>query len=156
MLKTFTKGEKKLLKGLKTKYFHFVMMKSTSTERELKQKKKKKKVEERKKKKEQEKQDEKTTGLNKFNKWIIDEEIDLNKELFKKYFNFQRPSDMLMLLNKTNDETKNNELVNMINSGLKDLKEEIEKMTKKEKEVEDPELIVEIVEKILKINEENQ
>ena len=155
MLKTFTKGEKKLLKGLKTKYFHFVMMKSTSTERELKQKKKKK-VEERKKKKEQEKQDEKTTGLNKFNKWIIDEEIDLNKELFKKYFNFQRPSDMLMLLNKTNDETKNNELVNMINSGLKDLKEEIEKMTKKEKEVEDPELIVEIVEKILKINEENQ
>ena len=156
MLKTFTKREKKLLKGLKTKYFHFVMMKSTSTERELKQKKKKKKVEERKKKKEQEKQDEKTTGLNKFNKWIIDEEIDLNKELFKKYFNFQRPSDMLMLLNKTNDETKNNELVNMINSGLKDLKEEIEKMTKKEKEVEDPELIVEIVEKILKINEENQ
>ena len=155
MLKTFTKGEKKLLKGLKTKYFHFVMMKSTSTERELKQKKKKK-VEERKKKKEQEKQDEKTTGLNKFNKWIIDEEIDLNKELFKKYFNFQRPSDMLMLLNKTNDETKNNELMNMINSGLKDLKEEIEKMTKKEKEVEDPELIVEIVEKILKINEENQ
>ena len=61
-----------------------------------------------------------------------------------------------MLLNKTNDETKNNELVNMINSALKDLKEEIEKMTKKEKEIEDPELIVEIVEKILKINEENQ
>ena len=108
MLKTFTKGEKKLLKGLKTKYFHFVMMKSTSTERELKQKKKKK-VEERKKKKEQEKQDEKTTGLNKFNKWINDEEIDLNEELFKKYFNFQKPGDMLMLLNKTNDKTKSTE-----------------------------------------------
>ena len=115
MLKTFIKGENNFLKGLKTKYLHFIMMKSTSTERELKEKKKKK-VDERKK----------------------------------------RPSHMLMLLNKTNDETKSNELVNMINSALKDLKEEIEKMTKKEKEIEDPELIVEIVEKILKINEENQ
>ena len=112
--------------------------------------------EERKKKKEQEKQDEKTTGLNKFNNWIIDEEIDLNEELFKKYFNFQRPSDMLILLNKTNDETKSNELVNMINSGLKDLKEEIKKMPEKEKEIKDPNKILEFVEKILKFNEQNQ
>ena len=41
------------------------------------------------------------------NKRIIDEEIDLNEELFKKYFKFQRPSDMLTLLNKTKDKTKN-------------------------------------------------
>ena len=53
---------------------------------------------------------------------------------------------MLILLNKTNDETKNNELVNMINSGLKDLKEEIKKMSEEEKEIEDPESIVKIVE----------
>ena len=38
---------------------------------------------------------------------------------------------MLMSLNKTNDKTKNNELVNMINSGLEDLKEEIKNMSKK-------------------------
>ena len=57
------------------------------------------------------------------NKRIIDEEINLNEQLFNKYFKIQRPSDMLMLLNKTNDKEKNNELVNMINSGLKDLKE---------------------------------
>ena len=63
------------------------------------------------------------------NKWIIDQETDINEELFKKYFKIQKPSDMLMYLNKTNDKEKNNELVNVINSGLKDLKEEIKKMS---------------------------
>ena len=61
-----------------------------------------------------------------------------------------------MYLNKTNDKTKNNEAVNVINSGLKDLKEEIKKMSEEEKEIEDPESIVEIVEEILKFNEQNQ
>ena len=32
---------------------------------------------------------------------------------------------MLMLLNKRKDKTKNHDLVSVINSGLKDLKEEI-------------------------------
>ena len=50
-----------------------------------------------------------------------------------------------MLLNKTNDTEKNNELVNLINSGLKDLKGEIKKMSEVEIENEDPESIVEIV-----------
>ena len=30
------------------------------------------------------------------NKHIIDKETNINKEIFKKYFNFQRPSNMLM------------------------------------------------------------
>ena len=90
------------------------------------------------------------------NKRIIDEEIDLNEELFKKHFNFQRPSDMLMYLNKTKDKTKNIELVNVINSGLKDLKEEIKEMSEAEIEIEDPESIVKIVEKILNFNKQNQ
>ena len=89
------------------------------------------------------------------NKEIIDEETDKNEELFKKYFKFQRPSDMLMYLNKTNDKEKNNELVSLINSGLKVLKEEIKKMSQEKKEIEDPESIVGIVEKILKFNEQN-
>ena len=38
MLKTFTKGEKKLLKGLKTKYFHFIIMKRMSIKWKLKEK----------------------------------------------------------------------------------------------------------------------
>ena len=113
--------------------------------------------ERRSKKEEQEKQHEKTkTDLNKFNKWIINEEIDLNKKLFKKHFNFQKPSDMLMLLNATKDKTKNNELVNKIHSGLEDLKEEIKNMSKKEIKVKNPDKIVEIVEMILKFNKQNQ
>ena len=44
----------------------------------------------------------------------------------------------------------------MINSGLKDLKEETKKMSEAEIENEDPESIVEIVEKILKFNKQQQ
>ena len=89
-------------------------------------------------------------------KQIIDEETDINDDLFNKYFKFQRPSDMLMLLNKTNDTEKNNKLVNLINSGLKDLKEEIKKMSKEEIEIEKPDEIVRVVEMILDFNKQNQ
>ena len=65
-------------------------------------------------------------------------------------------SDMLMLLNKTNDTEKNIKLVNLINSGLKDLKEESKKMSEVEIENENPESIVNIVEKILNFNKQNQ
>ena len=89
-------------------------------------------------------------------KQITDEEKDINDEIFKKYFKVQRPSDMLVFLNRTNDTEMKNQLVNLINSGLKDLKEEIKKMSEAEIEIEDPESIVEIVEEILKFNEQNQ
>ena len=82
-------------------------------------------------------------------KQITDEETDINDDLFNEYFKFQRPSDMLMLLKKANDTEKNNKLVNLINSGLKDLKEEIKKMSEVEIKNEDPELIVEILENFL-------
>ena len=94
--------------------------------------------------------------MNEISKYIAEEETDINEELFKKHFKIEKPSDMLMYLNKTNDKEKNNELVNMINSGLKDLEEEIKKMSEEEKRIADPELIVEIVEKILKFNKQNQ
>ena len=94
--------------------------------------------------------------MNEITKYIIDKEIDLNEELFKKCFKIQKPSDMLMYLNKTSGKKKNNELVNMINSGLKDLKEEIKKMSEAEIEIENPESIVKIVETILEFIEQNQ
>ena len=53
-------------------------------------------------------------------------------------------------------QRKKNELVNLINSGLKDLKEKIKKMSKAEIDIEKPDKIVYIVEKILKLNEQNQ
>ena len=61
-----------------------------------------------------------------------------------------------MYLNKTNDKKKNNELVNMINSGLEDLKEEIKNMSKKEIKIKNPDKVVEIVEMILNFNKQNQ
>ena len=55
-------------------------------------------------------------------KQITDEEKDINNKIFKKYFKVQRPTDMLVFLNKKNDTEGKNQLVNLINSGLKDLK----------------------------------
>ena len=49
-----------------------------------------------------------------------------------------------------------NQLVKLINSGFKDLKEEIKKMSKAEIEIEKPDEIVNIVGMILKFNEQNQ
>ena len=104
-----------------------------------------------------EKEEEKTiTGIDEFKKYITEKETKINKELFKNYFPFQTPSALLKDLYKINDKEQNIKLVNVINNGLKDLKEEIKKMPEKENEIEDPELIVEIVEESLKFNEQNQ
>ena len=46
--------------------------------------------------------------------------------------------------------------MNLINSVLKDLKEETKKMSEAEIENDDPESIVDMVEKILKFNKQNQ
>ena len=69
------------------------------------------------------------------NKWIIDEEENINTELFKKYFKFQRPSDIVNYLYKINDKEKNNNLMNMINSGLKNLKKKLMRCLKKKKKL---------------------
>ena len=50
-------------------------------------------------------------------------------ELFNKHFNYQTPSALLKVLYETNDTEKNNKFVSLINSGLKDLKEEIKNMS---------------------------
>ena len=63
---------------------------------------------------------------------------------------------MLTFLNKANDKEKNNELVSLINSGLKDFKEEINKMSEQERKIEKPDKIVEIVKEILKFNKQKQ
>ena len=42
---------------------------------------------------------------------------------------------MFRILYTTNDKEKSNELVNVINNGLKDLKEEIKNMPEKEKKL---------------------
>ena len=72
------------------------------------------------------------------------------------HFNFQNPGDMLKNLYQINDKEKKNRLVNVINSGLKDLKEEIKEMSEDEISIEKPDKIVKIVKEILKFNKQNQ
>ena len=77
----------------------------------------------------------------KFNEWVNKKEAGIDFELFKKDFNFQRPSDMLKTVYNTNDKKKNNDLVIMIKSGLSDFKKEIGNMNEEEKEIEKPNVI---------------
>ena len=63
---------------------------------------------------------------------------------------------MLKNLYQINDKEKKNKLVNVINSGLKDLKEEIKEMSEEEINTEKPDKIVEIVEDILRFIKQKQ
>ena len=96
------------------------------------------------------------TDVKAFNNWINDEETDINNKLFTNHFKIQRPSEMLKLLYQTNDREKNTKLVSMINSGLKDLKEEIKEMSGEERENEKPDKILKIVREILTFNKKTQ
>ena len=93
--------------------------------------------------------------MNKFSKYIAEDETDINEELFKRHFNFPRPSDIFNSVNNINHIEKNNKLVDVIISGLKDLKKEIKEMSEEEKENEKPDKIVKIVREILKFNKQN-
>ena len=53
--------------------------------------------------------------------------------MFKDYFKFESPNALTEQLYKIKNKNKNNELVNVIESRSTDLKNEIKKMTKREK-----------------------
>ena len=57
----------------------------------------------------------------------------INNNLLKKCFKFESPVYLTKQLYKIKNKNKNNELVNAIESGLIDLKNEIKKMSKREK-----------------------
>ena len=61
---------------------------------------------------------------------------------------------MLKSVYKTNDKKKKSTLVNIIKSILSDLKNEI--MSEEEKEIEKPSEIIDIVEKNLEFNKQNE
>ena len=73
--------------------------------------------------------------MRKFNEWVSKKETSRNRELFQKHFKFQRPSDILKALYTTNDKKKNNDLVDVINSRLSDLRKEIEDVNEEEKKL---------------------
>ena len=80
----------------------------------------------------------------------------MNREIFERYFSFQRPSDMLKDLYRINDKYKNSGIVHLIKSGLSDLKNEIKNISEEEKEIEKPNEITDVVKQILEFNKQNQ
>ena len=63
---------------------------------------------------------------------------------------------MLKDLYGINDEKKNSKLVDVIKSGLSDLKNETENMDEEEKETEKPNEIIDVVEEIIGFNKKKQ
>ena len=74
------------------------------------------------------------------------------KIISKRYLKYRRPSDMLKDLYKINYKKKNSKLVDVIKSGLSDLKNETKNMDEKEKETEKSNEIIDVVEEIIEFN----
>ena len=108
------------------------------------------------KKKNQNKLEKMKDDYNKFFKYVENESKGINYELFKDYFYSSVPSTLAKKLYETKDKKENNELVNVIKSGIIDLKDEIKKMSKEEIENEKLDKILKIVEEILEFNREKQ
>ena len=100
-----------LLIFLKKKFFRIKIM-------YLKQKKKEKLEEE--------------LDENKFFKDIENKSEGINYESFEKHFNFSAPTVLAKELFETTDKNKTIKFVNVIKSGLHDLKDEIKKMSEGE------------------------
>ena len=99
-----------------------------------------------KKQEEQEEQDNKPFGLDDLIELIINrEKLPINNELFKKHFQLESPILMHKVLYDTKDKEKKSKLLNIFNSGLKDLEKEIKEMSKEEIKNEKPFNIVKVV-----------
>ena len=61
---------------------------------------------------------------------IKEKELSINNDLFKIYFDYRSPSQMYNTLSDIKNTEKHNTLVNLLNSGLIDLKKDIGKASK--------------------------
>ena len=139
--KNFYKGREKIIKGFKDRIF---LLNSDDKFEEPKQ---------------EEKNIRNKNGLINYDKLmrlIYLKERDISDELVMKHFFVEDLGDLLKKFKELKNNPKNKIRVALINSGLKDLKEEIENMSEKEKETKNPKEIVDILEKILKFNQQNQ
>ena len=134
--KKFYKRREKIIKGFKEKIFPIKSDAETEQQRTSKKSTK--------------------ADVNTFSECVIKKETGINRESFKNYFHSQIPSALLKDLYKRNGPKKNNGIVNLIRSELKDLQEEIKNMSQGEIKDEKPDEIVEIVEEILKFNKQKQ
>ena len=77
----------------------------------------------------------------------------LDSDLIQKPFNFNTLGEMLNYLFETKGTYKNSVRVSLIKAGLRDLKNEIKQMSRMEMIENRPDVIVNLVEKILDANE---
>ena len=87
---------------------------------------------------------------------IAEEEKGINNDLFRYYFKYQNPRHMYKNLDSTKNIERNKIHVDLIKSALTDLKNKNRKMSKNEKRIEQPDKMVDTVEKILEFNNQNQ
>ena len=85
----------------------------------------------------------------------LKKEIGINR-IISKTFQFNRSNEILKSVYNMNNKNKNSHLINVIKSGLSDLKKEIEKMGEEGKRVEELDKIVNIVAKIIFFDIQNQ
>ena len=85
----------------------------------------------------------------------LKKEIGINR-IISKTFQFNRSNEILKSVYNMNNKNKNSHLINVIKSGLSDLKKEIEKIGEEGKRIEELDKIVNIVVKIILFNIQNQ
>ena len=73
--------------------------------------------------------------VKKFIEYVEKKSKDLNYDLFKNYFNFVVPSSLAKKLYETKNKNKNNELVKATKNKWSNLKDEIKKMSKMKKKL---------------------
>ena len=86
---------------------------------------------------EESEEEDKKLDENKLFKYIENESGGINY-FFKTHFKFSVTTVLAKTLFETKNKNKNNDLVNLIKSGICDLKDKIDKMSEDEKEIEKP------------------
>ena len=87
---------------------------------------------------------------------IIEDDENINMELFQKYFSFTMPSLMLKVLKNVDGKKKNNDFAGFVKSSLTEFKDDIKWISNNEKRIEQPDRKADIIEEILAFNEQNK
>ena len=97
-------------------------------------------------------------SVKKFIEYVEKKSKDLNYDLFKNYFNFVVPSSLAKKLYETKNKKKNNELIKATMNKWSNLKDEIKKMSKMKKKLNNQIKYQKLLKKFLsltnKINQE--
>ena len=134
-VKNFYEGREKTIEGFKNEIFPFYYdeeyEEQMKVEREIKEEEEGK----RKKQKKQEEEQKQESEEKKFFKYIENKSKSISYDLFRKYFNFETPTQLTKKLFEIKDKKKNNDFVEEIKNRWSKLKDEIEEMSENEKKM---------------------